>query len=58
MAFLLTSDEEGDAIYGTVKVVEALKARGEKIDCCIVGEPTCVSTLGDMIKNGRRRASR
>jgi succinyl-diaminopimelate desuccinylase len=54
MAFLLTSDEEGDAIYGTVKVVEALKARGEKIDCCIVGEPTCVSTLGDMIKNGRR----
>ena len=40
MAFLLTSDEEGDAIDGTVKVVEALKARGEKIDCCIVGEPT------------------
>jgi succinyl-diaminopimelate desuccinylase len=54
MAFLLTSDEEGDATDGTVKVVDTLKARGELIDCCIVGEPTCVSTLGDMIKNGRR----
>jgi succinyl-diaminopimelate desuccinylase len=54
LAFLLTSDEEGDAIDGTVKVVESLKARNELIDCCIVGEPTCVSTLGDMIKNGRR----
>ncbi len=54
LAFLLTSDEEGDATDGTVKVVETLKARNELIDCCIVGEPTCVSTLGDMIKNGRR----
>jgi succinyl-diaminopimelate desuccinylase len=53
-AFLLTSDEEGDAIDGTVRVVEALKARGESIDCCIVGEPTCVNKLGDTIKNGRR----
>jgi succinyl-diaminopimelate desuccinylase len=40
---LLTSDEEGDAIDGTVRVVEALKARNETIDFCIVGEPTCVS---------------
>jgi succinyl-diaminopimelate desuccinylase len=47
LALLLTSDEEGDAIDGTVRVVEALKARGEAIDFCIVGEPTCVSTLGD-----------
>jgi succinyl-diaminopimelate desuccinylase len=54
IAFLLTSDEEGDAIDGTVRVVEALKARGETIDCCIVGEPTCVDNLGDTIKNGRR----
>jgi succinyl-diaminopimelate desuccinylase len=54
IAFLLTSDEEGDATDGTVKVVEALKARGETIDCCIVGEPTSVNRQGDMIKNGRR----
>jgi len=54
VAFLLTSDEEGDATDGTVAVVEALQARGEGIDCCIVGEPTCVNTLGDMVKNGRR----
>ena len=54
LAFLLTSDEEGDAIDGTVRVVEALKARGETIDFCIVGEPTCVSRLGDTMKNGRR----
>ena len=54
MAFLLTSDEEGDATDGTVKVVETLKARGELLDCCIVGEPTSVSKQGDMIKNGRR----
>ena len=53
-AFLLTSDEEGDAINGTVRVVEALKARGELIDYCIVGEPTCVDRLGDTVKNGRR----
>ena len=54
LAFLLTSDEEGDAIDGTVRVVEALKVRGETIDFCIVGEPTCVSRLGDTMKNGRR----
>jgi succinyl-diaminopimelate desuccinylase len=54
IAFLLTSDEEGDATDGTVKVVEALKARGEMLDCCIVGEPTSVNQQGDMIKNGRR----
>jgi succinyl-diaminopimelate desuccinylase len=54
IALLITSDEEGVATDGTVKVVEALAARGETIDCCIVGEPTCVSQLGDTIKNGRR----
>lgn len=54
IALLLTSDEEGVARDGTVKVVEALAARGERLDYCIVGEPTSVKTLGDMIKNGRR----
>ena len=54
LAFLLTSDEEGPALDGTVKVCAALSARGERIDCCIVGEPTSVHALGDMIKNGRR----
>jgi len=54
IALLLTSDEEGVAIDGTVRVVEALKARGEKMDYCIVGEPTAVSKTGDTIKNGRR----
>jgi succinyl-diaminopimelate desuccinylase len=54
IAFLLTSDEEGPALDGTVKVCEALKARGEKLDWCIVGEPTSVQRTGDMIKNGRR----
>jgi succinyl-diaminopimelate desuccinylase len=54
IAFLLTSDEEGPSIDGTVKVVEALVARGESLDCCIVGEPTSVDTLGDTLKNGRR----
>ena len=54
LGFLLTSDEEGDATDGTVAVVEVLKARGESIDFCIIGEPTSVDTLGDMIKNGRR----
>ena len=54
IAFLLTSDEEGPSVDGTVKVVEALAARGERLDCCIVGEPTSVSRLGDTIKNGRR----
>jgi len=54
IAFLITSDEEGVAINGSVKVCEALKARGELLDYCVVGEPTAVSKLGDMIKNGRR----
>jgi succinyl-diaminopimelate desuccinylase len=54
IAFLLTSDEEGDATDGTVKVVAALKARNERPDFCIVGEPTSVNHLGDTIKNGRR----
>ena len=54
LALLLTSDEEGDAINGTVRVIETLKARDEIIDYCIVGEPTCVDQLGDTVKNGRR----
>ncbi len=54
IALLLTSDEEGVATHGTVKVVGALAARGERLDYCVVGEPTSVKTLGDMIKNGRR----
>ena len=54
IGLLITSDEEGIAINGTVKVVEALKARGELFDYCIVGEPTSNQVVGDMIKNGRR----
>jgi succinyl-diaminopimelate desuccinylase len=54
IALLLTSDEEGIAVDGTTRVVDALKARNEKIDYCIVGEPTSVSKTGDTIKNGRR----
>lgn len=54
IALLLTSDEEGVAADGTVRVVEKLKARGELLDYCIVGEPTAVAKLGDTIKNGRR----
>lgn len=54
IALLITSDEEGDATDGTVAVVEALQARGQGIDYCVVGEPTAVETLGDMVKNGRR----
>lgn len=54
LALLLTSDEEGDAVDGTIAVVEALKTRGETLDFCIIGEPTSVETLGDMVKNGRR----
>jgi len=54
IGLLITSDEEGVAVDGTVKVVEALKARGELIDYCIVGEPTSNQRVGDMIKNGRR----
>ncbi|MBP9803992.1 MAG: succinyl-diaminopimelate desuccinylase [Candidatus Accumulibacter sp.] len=54
LAFLLTSDEEGDAIDGTVVVTDTLRQRGVWIDYCIVGEPTATRRLGDMIKNGRR----
>ena len=54
LAFLLTSDEEGDALDGTVVVTDALQGRGELLDYCIVGEPTAVRRLGDMVKNGRR----
>ncbi|MCC7549339.1 MAG: succinyl-diaminopimelate desuccinylase [Burkholderiales bacterium] len=54
IALLITSDEEGVATDGTVRVVEALAARGERPDFCIVGEPTCADRLGDTIKNGRR----
>lgn len=54
IAFLITSDEEGPSIDGTAKVVDRIAASGERIDYCIVGEPTSVSRLGDMIKNGRR----
>lgn len=54
IALLITSDEEGDATDGTVKVVEQLKQQGIKLDYCIVGEPTSVNRLGDTIKNGRR----
>ncbi|MEY4643781.1 MAG: hypothetical protein RLZZ596_612 [Pseudomonadota bacterium] len=54
LALLLTSDEEGPAVDGTVVVCEALRQRQEKLDYCIVGEPTSVQRTGDMIKNGRR----
>jgi len=54
IAFLLTSDEEGPAINGTVKVIEALQAREEAIDWCLVGEPSSTEQVGDVVKNGRR----
>ncbi|THU02489.1 succinyl-diaminopimelate desuccinylase [Lampropedia puyangensis] len=54
LALLLTSDEEGPAIDGTTHVIETLRARGERLDYCVVGEPTAVTHTGDMIKNGRR----
>ncbi len=54
IAFLITSDEEGPAVDGTVKVVENLVNNNEKIDWCLVGEPTSTNTVGDVIKNGRR----
>ncbi len=54
IALLITSDEEGVAVDGTVRVVEALRARGESIDYCVVGEPTSNKQVGDTIKNGRR----
>ncbi|GAC1604777.1 MAG: succinyl-diaminopimelate desuccinylase [Ramlibacter sp.] len=54
IALLITSDEEGPSVDGTVVVCERLQERGERLDYCIVGEPTSVERLGDMIKNGRR----
>jgi len=54
IVLLITSDEEGPSVDGTLRLVELLKARGETVDMCIVGEPTSVDQLGDMIKNGRR----
>ncbi|MFT6154047.1 MAG: succinyl-diaminopimelate desuccinylase [Bermanella sp.] len=54
ISYLITSDEEGPSINGTVKVIEALEARDEKIDMCIVGEPSSTTECGDVIKNGRR----
>ncbi|MDO4222748.1 MAG: succinyl-diaminopimelate desuccinylase [Acinetobacter sp.] len=54
IAYLITSDEEGPAINGTVKVIETLEARQEKITWCLVGEPSSTHQLGDVIKNGRR----
>ena len=54
LAMLITSDEEGPALDGTVVVCDQLKARGERLDYCIVGEPSSVERVGDMIKNGRR----
>ncbi|MBL34974.1 MAG: succinyl-diaminopimelate desuccinylase [Oceanospirillaceae bacterium] len=54
IAFLITADEEGPAKNGTVKVVETLEARNEKIDMCIVGEPSSTNQTGDVVKNGRR----
>ena len=54
IGFLLTSDEEGPATHGTVKVIEQLEARGEKINWCLVGEPTSSERIADVIKNGRR----
>jgi succinyl-diaminopimelate desuccinylase len=54
IALLITSDEEGPSVDGTARVVERLAARGERIDWCVVGEPSSVERLGDMVKNGRR----
>jgi len=54
ISFLITGDEEGPSINGTVKLIDWALARGERFDHCIVGEPTCVTALGDTIKNGRR----
>jgi len=54
ISFLITSDEEGPATGGTVKVIETLEARNEKIDWCLVGEPSSTNKVGDIVKNGRR----
>ncbi|MGE5624973.1 MAG: succinyl-diaminopimelate desuccinylase [Bacillota bacterium] len=54
IAFLITSDEEGPSVDGTVRVVEKLEARGEKIQWCVLGEPSCLDRFGDTLRNGRR----
>lgn len=54
IGFLITSDEEGPAVDGTVKVVQWLESRGEKMRGCVVGEPTSLQSVGDVVKNGRR----
>ncbi|HEV2333089.1 MAG TPA: succinyl-diaminopimelate desuccinylase [Gammaproteobacteria bacterium] len=54
IAFLITSDEEGPSVDGTVKVVEWLQKRGEKMDWCVLGEPSCLERFGDTLRNGRR----
>ena len=54
LAFMITSDEEASAVNGTVKVVEALMARNERMDYCLVGEPSSTTRVGDIVKNGRR----
>ncbi len=54
IAYLITSDEEGPATHGTVKVIETLEQRNEKIDWCLVGEPSSTEKLADVVKNGRR----
>lgn len=54
ISLLITGDEEGPSVNGTAKMLERLASRGEKIDHCLVGEPTCVDKLGDMVKVGRR----
>ena len=56
VALLFTSDEEGPALHGTQHVVQVLQARGERLDACVLGEPTSVDQVGDMVKNGRRGA--
>ena len=54
ISFLITSDEEGPFINGTTRVIDTLEERGEKIDMCLVGEPSSRDVLGDVVKNGRR----
>ncbi|QCI15786.1 succinyl-diaminopimelate desuccinylase [Buchnera aphidicola] len=54
LSFLITSDEESNALHGTIKVVEYLISKNDKIDYCIVGEPSSTSVVGDVVKNGRR----
>src|SRR5690606_36713126 len=56
IAYLITSDEEGPSINGTVKVIETLEARNEKITWCLLGEPSSTNTLGDIVKNVSRRS--